>query len=293
VACGYLNRPELTAERFIPDPYAESRGVRLYRTGDVARRTRNEDLEYLGRKDQQVKIRGFRIELGEVEAALYEHVGVKEAVVTVREVGGEKQLVAYVVSEGEEASAIELRRMLKERLPEHMTPGAIVKLERLPLTENGKLDRRALPDPCINRDDLGQEYQAPRTEVEETLASIFSETFGVAKIGVNDNFFELGGHSLLAIQALTRITEKFKVEIPLKRFFEAPTVVGLAEAISERLGEEVEPINPIIKISQPVDETLLAALDQLTDQQVEAFLSNFIAEKEKKNERGPEQPVRR
>jgi amino acid adenylation domain-containing protein len=281
VAGGYLNRPELTAERFIPDPYAEDVGSRLYKTGDVARRTRDGDLEYVGRKDQQVKIRGFRIELGEVEAALYEHRGVKEAVVMAREVGGEKQLVAYVVSDGKEALAIELRRMLKERLPEHMVPGAIVTLERLPLTENGKLDRRALPDPCLNRDVLEQEYQAPRTEVEGTLASIFSEILGIAKIGVNDNFFELGGHSLLATQALTRIVEKLKVEIPLKRLFETPTVGGLAEAISERLGEEVEQINPIIRINRPVDETLLANLDQLTDQQVEALLSRFVGEEER------------
>ena len=154
-------------------------------------------------------------------------------------------------------------------------------LERLPLTENGKLDRRALPDPCLDRDDLEQEYQAPRTEVEETLASIFSEILGVAKIGVNDNFFELGGHSLLAIQALTRIVEKFNVEIPLKRLFEAPTVGGVAEAVSERLGGEVERVNPITRISRPVDETLLASLDQLTDQQVEALLSRFIAEEER------------
>ena len=151
-------------------------------------------------------------------------------------------------------------------------------LERLPLTENGKLDRQALPDPCLDRDDLEQEYQAPRTEVEETLASIFSEILGVAKIGVNDNFFELGGHSLLAIQALTRIVEKFNVEIPLKLLFEAPTVGGVAEAVSERLGGEVERVNPITRISRPVDETLLANLDQLTDQQVEALLSRFIAE---------------
>jgi len=281
VSRGYLSRPELTAERFIPDPYGERGGARLYKTGDVARRTREGDLEYVGRKDQQVKIRGFRIELGEVESALYEHRGVKEAVAVAREVGGEKQLVAYVVCEGEEPSATELRRMLKEKLPEHMVPGAIVTLERLPLTENGKLDRRALPDPCLNRDDLEQEYQAPRTEVEVTLASIFSEILGVAKIGVNDNFFELGGHSLLATQALTRIVEKFNVEIPLKRLFEAPTVGGVAEAVSERLGGEVERVNPITRISRPVDETLLASLDQLTDQQVEALLSRFIAEEER------------
>jgi amino acid adenylation domain-containing protein len=281
VSRGYLSRPELTAERFIPDPYGEGSGERLYKTGDVARRTRDGDLEYLGRKDQQVKIRGFRIELGEVESALYEHRGVKEAVAVAREVGGEKQLVAYVVCEGEEPSASELRKMLKEKLPEHMVPGAIVMLERMPLTENGKLDRRALPDPCLDRDDLEQEYQAPRTEVEYTLASIFSEILGVAKIGVNDNFFELGGHSLLAIQALTRIVENFKVEIPLKRLFEAPTVGGLADAVSERQGGEVERVNPITRINRPVDETLLANLDQLTDQQVEALLSRFIAEEER------------
>jgi acyl carrier protein len=155
-----------------------------------------------------------------------------------------------------------------------------VMLERLPLTENGKLDRRALPDPSLSRDDLEQEYQAPRTEVEETLASIFSDILGVAKIGLNDNFFDLGGHSLLAIQALTRIVERLKVEIPIKRLFEAPTVGGLAEAVSERLGGEVELINPITRVNRPVDETLLANLDQLTDQQVEALLSRFIVEEE-------------
>jgi amino acid adenylation domain-containing protein len=284
VARGYLYRPELTAERFIPDPYGQQAGARLYRTGDVARRVRGGELEYLGRIDEQVKIRGFRIELGEVEAALYEQEGVKEAVVLAREAGGgDKQLVAYVVvDEGAGASVNEMREGLKRKLPEYMVPGAFVMMERLPLTENGKVDRRALPAPDRNRDGLEQEYIAPRTEDEESLAGIFSEILRVDKVGVHDNFFELGGHSLLATQVLTRILERFKVEVPLRRLFETPSVAGLAEAISETVREEVEEINPIAKVSQPVEELLLDNLDQLTDQQIEALLINFTTQERRK-----------
>ncbi len=277
VGRGYLNRPELTAQRFIADPYAAVAGARLYRTGDLGRRLANGELEYLGRIDQQVKIRGFRIELGEVEATLYEQAGVKEAVIVARELsGGEKQLVAYIVGDEQAPVSVnELRSGLKRTLPEYMVPAAFVMLERLPLTENGKLDRSALPAPYQDRDELEQEYVGPRTENEQTVANIFSEILRIDKLGVNDNFFELGGHSLLATQVLTRLLERFKVEVSLRRLFETPTVAGLAEAISELQHHSFEQINPIAKISQPVEELLLANLDQLTDQQVEALLSDF------------------
>ena len=229
LARGYLNRPELTAEKFIPDPFSAEPGARLYKTGDLARYLPDGNIEFLGRGDHQVKIRGFRIELGEIEAALGQHPAVRKVVVLAREdAPGEKRLVAYVVAE---ATADELRRFLKDKLPDHMVPGVFVPLDALPLLSNGKIDRRALPAPDRTRPGLDKAYAAPRTPTEELLAEIWAQVLDIERVGIHDNFFDLGGHSLLATQAASRMREAFKVEIPLRRLFEVPTVAGLAESI--------------------------------------------------------------
>src|SRR5213075_3238884 len=207
---GYLNRPGLTAERFLPDPYSGEAGARLYRTGDLARYLPGGELEFVGRVDSQVKVRGYRIELGEVEAALLRHGEVRECVVTAREDeggGGGKRLVAYVVSTREPAvSSTELREHLRRSLPEYMVPAQFVTLKSLPLTPNGKVDRKALPAPAQTRE-LGEAYQAPRTAVEEMLAGIWGELLGLREVGRNDNFFDLGGDSILSIQVVSRAAE--------------------------------------------------------------------------------------
>jgi acyl carrier protein len=230
LARGYWQRPELTAERFIPDPFGLTPGQRLYRTGDLVRYLEDGELEYLGRLDQQVKVRGHRIELGEIEAVLGQHERVRQSVVVAREdVPGQKQLVAYVVSAGEqEVSAGELRSYLGEQLPEYMVPAFFVGLAELPLTLNGKVDRRALPAPEHTRAHSAESYVAARTPVEELLAAIWCEVLGVEQVGVHDNFFHLGGHSLLATQVSSRLRETFQVELPLRALFEYPSVAGLA-----------------------------------------------------------------
>jgi acyl carrier protein len=233
LARGYLGRPELTAEKFIPDPFGRGPGGRLYRSGDLARYLEDGNIEFVGRMDQQVKIRGYRIELGEIEAVLRQHGGVREGVVMVREdEPGEKRLVAYVVADQERIPNVsELRGHLKEKLPEYMIPGAFVMLESLPLTPNGKVDRRRLPVPEQIRPELEQGYQAARTMVEEILVGIWSEVLGVKRVGVEDNFFELGGHSLLATQVVSRVRQLFEVELPLRSLFEAPILADLAEKV--------------------------------------------------------------
>jgi len=287
VARGYLNRPDMTAEKFVPSPFGREPGERMYETGDLARFLPDGAIEFLGRSDYQVKIRGFRIELGEIERALAAHPAVREVVVVARETGTrDKAIVAYLSPAQENQnsawSGSDLRKYLQAKLPEYMIPSAYVLLEMMPLTSNGKLDRRALPPPEYESE---REYLAPRTEIERGLAAVFSEVLGREKVGVNDNFFELGGHSLLATQALTRIIEKFNVEVPFRQLFEAPTVGGLAEAVSERLAGGGERVNPITRISRPVDETLLADLDQLTDQEVEALLADYTVQGEEGNGR--------
>ncbi len=229
VARGYLGRPELTAERFVPDPLDGAGGARLYRTGDLARRLPDGEVEYLGRLDHQVKLRGFRIELGEIEAVLALHPQVRAAVVVLR---GER-LVAYVVPHADGVEPADLRRHLAERLPEHMLPAAFVSLPALPLTPSGKVDRRALPayDPAVER---GAEAAVPpRTPLERALAAVWTEVLGVERVGVEDNFFALGGHSLLAVRVLSRLLARLGVELPLRALFEAPTVAGLAERLRE------------------------------------------------------------
>jgi amino acid adenylation domain-containing protein len=251
LARGYLDRPELTAEKFVPNPFSEEPGARLYKTGDLARYLPDGNIEFLGRADHQVKIRGFRIELGEIEAALDQHPAVREAVALAREdTLGEKRLVAYVVVEQESRPAAnDLRSFLKEKLPEHMVPALFVLLDTLPLTPNGKVDRRALPAPDRTRPELDKTFVAPRTPTEELLSEIWAQVLDIERVGIHDNFFDLGGHSLLATQVVSRIREAFQVELPLRRLFEVPTVAGLAESIevADRAGQNLvaPPILPV------------------------------------------------
>jgi amino acid adenylation domain-containing protein len=234
VARGYLHRPELTAERFVPEPGAD--GATMYRTGDLVRIGRGGEIRYLGRIDHQVKVRGFRIELGEIEAALARHPAVRQAVVTAREDGtGERGLVAYLVpGEGALPPVGELRAALAEELPEYMVPSAFVELERLPLTPNGKVDRRALPAPGEAARLRGAaEYAAPRTALEEVLCATWAEVLGVERVGIRDDVVDLGAHSVMATQVITRL-ELLKVRLALRDVFDAPTVEGLARAILAR-----------------------------------------------------------
>ncbi|HYR08361.1 MAG TPA: amino acid adenylation domain-containing protein, partial [Longimicrobium sp.] len=228
VTRGYLGRPGLTAERFVPDPFSGEAGARLYRTGDRVRWRADGAIEYLGRLDHQVKVRGFRIELGEIEAVLRGHESVADCVVVARADAGEQRLVAYVVG-GVEAA--ELRAHLRESLPEYMVPSAFVFLDALPLTPNGKLDRKALPAPeyAANAD----RYVAPRTPVEEVLAGIWAEVLRLERVGVTESFFDLGGHSLLATRVVSRIRDVFAIELPLRAIFEGPTVAELTGRVEE------------------------------------------------------------
>ncbi|MCV3211987.1 amino acid adenylation domain-containing protein [Plectonema radiosum NIES-515] len=272
VAQGYLNRPELTAQRFIPNSFSEKPNARLYKSGDLARYLPNKDIEYLGRIDHQVKIRGFRIELGEIEAVLGEHPHVREVVVIVHEdVLSNKRLVAYLVAkEQSEPSISEIRHFLKQKLPEYMVPSAFVLLEALPLTPNGKVDRQALSAP---ESELGQneDLVAPRTPTEEIIANIFASVLGLQQVGIYNNFFELGGHSLLATQVISRLREAFQVEIPLRTLFEAPTVAELDQALcalrQTASGLVVANIKPFARNTEPLPlswaQERLWFLDQL------------------------------
>jgi amino acid adenylation domain-containing protein/non-ribosomal peptide synthase protein (TIGR01720 family) len=230
VSQGYLNRDELTAQRFIPNPFRRKSGARLYKTGDVGRFLPSGDIEYLGRADDQVKIRGFRIELGEIEAALGRHPAVAKAVVMARsDAGGAgKRLVAYLVPAGGVAPAVsELRDFIRQSLPDYMIPAAFVTLERLPLTPNGKVDRRALPEPEPERPDLATAYAAPATPVEQALAAIWSEVLRVPRVGIHDNYFELGGDSILSIQIVAR-ARRAGLRVNPQHVFKHPTVAELA-----------------------------------------------------------------
>jgi amino acid adenylation domain-containing protein len=241
LARGYLGRAALTAERFIPDPFNAQPGARLYKTGDLARYLPDGRIEFLGRIDHQVKVRGYRIELGEVEAALMQSGGVRQCVVVARDDAAGKRLVAYVAGEaGALPAAGELRRGLRERLPDYMIPSVFVALDELPLTPNGKIDRRALPEPEAARRDAAGD--AGRTPIEEVLAGIWAEVLGLESVGPEENFFELGGHSLMATSVFSRLREAFRVELPIKALFESPTVAQLARQVeaATRAGAGVE-----------------------------------------------------
>jgi len=233
LARGYLRHPELTAEKFLPNPFSKKPGARLYKTGDLARYLPDGNLEFLGRYDSQVQLRGFRVALGEIEAVLGQHPAVGEAVVIQREDDpGDKRLVAYVVPAlGQSPPVSDLRRLLKQNLPDYMVPAAFVLLEALPLTANGKVDRRALPAPKFSAKAIDAAYVPPRTPTEELLAVIWAEVLGVEQVGVHDNFFDLGGHSLKATRVISRIQATFQVDLPMHSLFEKLTVADMAEQI--------------------------------------------------------------
>jgi len=246
VARGYLGKPGLTAERFVPDPRGEA-GSRRYRSGDVGRRREGGGLEYQGRRDGQVKVRGQRVEIGEVEAALRELGGVRACAVVAadREEGG-KRLVGYVVGEaGVRLSVRELAEQLRRRLPEAMVPSAWVEMEEMPLTESGKLDRGRLPKAAW-RLEGEEEYEGPRNREEEQLAEIWRELLGVERVGVRDNFFELGGSSILASRLAARVQAACQVRVSVRRVYEAPTVAGMAEVVERlRAAGQAVPAGPV------------------------------------------------
>jgi amino acid adenylation domain-containing protein len=283
LARGYLGKPELTAERFIPNLFSQEDGARLYRTGDVGRYLSDGEIEFIGRADEQVKIHGHRIEPGEIETALGEQPGVRQvAVITREDEPGRKRLVAYVVADsaaesketaqlfgGESAVeigghqvakdlSVELRRALESRLPNYMVPSAIVLLDRLPLTSNGKLDRQALPAPEFGHTEIQNGYADARTPVEEIVVGIFKEVLDLDRVGVHDNFFEVGGHSLLATRVISRVRNTFGVEIEVGSMFEKPTVAGLAGRIAEamRAGEKNE-APPLVRVEREGPEVRL------------------------------------
>jgi amino acid adenylation domain-containing protein len=280
VGRGYVGASTQTAERFVPDSYSGRIGARLYRTGDVVRWRESGVLEYLGRLDEQVKVRGYRIELGEVEAALRRHEGVRDSVVLAREdVPGEKRLTAYLVMDhempGERRNGDnghnngaapdteqELRHHLRQQLPDYMIPSAFVLLATLPLTANGKIDRRALPAPT--QESRAEQYIRPETSVQEVISGIWEELLGVERIGIHDNFFELGGHSLLVAQMLARLQDAFQVKLPLRRVFEDLTISVVAQLLIEISGDRA-------RVERTAD--LLVRVSQLSDDEIEIMLA--------------------
>jgi amino acid adenylation domain-containing protein len=253
LASGYANEPTLTAEKFIPDPFRSEPGATLYKTGDRARFWPDGTMEFLGRRDHQVKIRGFRVELGEIEAVLSQHPAVRDAVVVARATDRFRRdiyLAAYVIAHPRQTLDVaELRRYVQKRLPEYMTPGAFVILDEIPVTANGKVDRKALPEPERGRAEMTTVYVTPRNSIEDTIAGIWTEVLEIDRVGVYDNFFELGGHSLLATQVISRVQGTFQVDLPLRALFDGPTVANLANRVdiarAEKQGMRVPPIAPV------------------------------------------------
>lgn len=252
---GYLNRPELTNERFINNVVSDEKSERLYKSGDLARYLANGDIEYLGRIDHQVQIRGFRIELGEIESLLSQHEAVHEVAVSVHEQSGDdKRLVAYVVGTIEHSAAEgELRRFLKERLPEYMVPSAFIILNKLPLTNNGKVDRAALPIPEGLRSGARKAPIPPRDVYEQRLLQIWQDMFKVHPIGVRDNFFEIGGHSLLAVRLITQIRQEFRLQLPVTTVLQAPTIEALADLLRRKTRSPIW--SPLVQICATGEST--------------------------------------
>jgi len=257
VARGYRNRPDLTAERFVPDPFGEE-GGRLYRTGDLGRFLANGEIAFLGRRDDQIKIRGYRIELNEINAVLREHPAVQASVVIAREDSpGDKRLVAYLIarahSQRDEQS---VRESIRRRLPDYMEPTTFVWMESLPLTPNGKVDRARLPIPKMEEGDRERAFIAPRTEIEETLAGIITEVLKVPRVSVDDDFFHLGAHSLLGAQIIARVRSTFGTELRLLDVFDAPTVAELSVRIEQALATQLN------AMTEAEVEAALAAFDE-------------------------------
>jgi aspartate racemase len=317
VTRGYLNRPELTAERFIPNPFSKDSGSRLYKTGDLTRYLPDGNIEFLGRIDYQVKIRGFRIELGEIEAVLRQNRAIQDAVVIGQEYDlNDKRLVAYVVPSQEQVfSTSELRRYLKQKLPDHMVPSAFVQLEALPLTPNDKVDRRVLPMPDRTRS-VEETFAPPLTLFEEVMAGIWSEVLRLDSVGIHDNFFELGGHSLLAVRVLAQIEKTFGKNLPLATIFQSPTIEQLANLLREKgssarcqtlvtiqpggskpplffihvLGEGLEfcrPLTSYLDPEQPIYGLAVGIMDEVSLNEVEDVVTHYIKEMRSIQPEGP------
>ncbi|WP_150050248.1 non-ribosomal peptide synthetase [Methylomonas rhizoryzae] len=263
LARGYYRKPGLTGERFLPDPFGS--GGRLYRSGDLARRRADGALDYLGRIDQQIKLRGLRIELGEIETALLQQAGVAEAAVLLQEAAGGTRLVAYIAAGAEAGSDADLRDALSRRLPDYMLPAALIRLDSLPKTANGKLDRKALPHAHWQ----GQAYRAPHSDSERRLAAIWQELLAVESVGLDDNFFELGGHSLLAMKLVGRIQRDFGVEVPVRQVFESARLSALAGHVDTLTVEARD--EPVLQ-SELADA--LAELQGLSDEALKALLGD-------------------
>jgi non-ribosomal peptide synthetase component F/acyl carrier protein len=264
VVRGYVNSPDLTAERFVPDPFGQRAGTRLYDTGDLARYLRGGQVEFLGRTDQQLKLRGYRVEVGEVEVALEGAPDVLQAAVALKEdARGNKRLVAYaVIRSGASLTTSEMRDFLKTRLPEYMIPSVLFRLDAMPLTPNGKIDRRGLPAPDLTgTNGAGRKLAPPRTAAEEVLASVWAEVLGLDEVGVEENFFDLGGHSILASHLISRLREIFRIELPMRTFFESPTVAAMAASMAGEQGGKVERI-----------AELLISVASYSDEEVESRL---------------------
>ena len=285
---GYLDRPEATAEKYVPDQFGGIPGARLYRTGDLARYLADGNIEFLGRIDHQVKIRGFRVELGEIETALVGHPAVREAVVLARDAAmltpdgaAGRELVAYLVVESEQREQLlpELRRDLKAKLPDFMIPTAFVFLDSFPLTPSGKIDRKILPAPDRYARVGESTHEPAQTAEEERLIEIWASVLRREPIGRNDNFFELGGHSLLATQLISRVRQAFEVEIPLRALFDSPRLSEFASAIDRF--RNIQPAErPKILKREPEDyaQSLLERIDELSDEDVEALLNEALAD---------------
>ena len=270
VARGYLQRPELTRERFLADRFVETEGARVYRSGDRARYLADGRIEYLGRLDRQLKIRGFRIEPGEIEAALVEHGPVREAVVVDREdTPGHRRLVAYVTArDGAHLRTPELRKALQSKLPHYMLPSAFVVLDELPISAHGKIDRNALQPPGALRLDLENSYTAPRTAVDRVLANIWQQLLNVERVGIHDNFFDLGGHSLLAMQLASRVREDFGIDLPIAAVFSSPTIAGLCDCLLR---------NPANRAVLERAAELILSTANMSDDELEALVASGLA----------------
>lgn len=276
LARGYLHQPDITAERFVPHPFSNTAGARLYRTGDIVRWHADGTLEFLGRFDQQVKVRGFRIEPGEIESVLRQHPTILEAAVIARkDISGDMRLVAYFVPQQQLTLPVsELRNYLQQRLPDYMVPTAFVALEAFPLSPNNKIDRQALPSPNGVPVPSEATHVAPRNATEEKLAAIWTHVIGLKQVGIFDNFFEVGGHSLLATQVIARVRSLFQVDLPLRTLFEAPTIAQLGTAIIQKLAEQEE---------SDILARLLTELEQLPESTAQTLLINNNHTTEKEN----------
>jgi aspartate racemase len=277
LADGYFNRPELTSEKFVANPFSDPGGrTRLYRSGDLARWLPDGTIEFLGRIDEQLKIRGYRVEPGEIQAALALHPAVREAVVIARaDHSGTKQLVAYFVARNEPGpEGSELRSFLETKLPAYMVPSHFVPLAQLPLTSNGKLDRRKLPPPDLQKEASLESGDTARNSTEAALVEIWAEILGRKSVGIHNNFFHLGGHSLLATQVISRIAKALLVELPVRTIFEAPTIAALALAVTEAKLHHSEPAPVIQRRPRTRAEELLGRIDHLSEDEIEALLND-------------------